>query len=285
MFSFRKVLAVSSILAAAMFAGCSEDGKPMAHATFSFDTALVTADKTATGTTFTASNGDQVRIDSLVVEIESLELISSATTSGTAAEFDPNNPPAPFTNCHGDHCHSTESDATYSFDEIKKILADKASGKSVVFAADVEKTATLKGLNTTVSLANVAEGDLDEATLSEFRVKLGEIHFKGHNLTTDTAIDINNSHTHEDGDEDDDHDHEDADHDHDHEEDGHDHEHEHIDVVSLSRDLSLTINAKSDYEQEFKGVIEIDAAFIDEIVTATDDIDFADVIADHATLK
>lgn len=275
--TFNKFMTFAAILTASALTACSENGKAMAHATFNMDTALVTTAKTETGSTYTASNGDQIRIDSLEVEIESIELVSAGSDSAGNVEFDPANPPAPFTNCHGDHCHSTESDATYTFEEIKQILADKASGKATVFEADVEKAVTLNTLNQKVSLSNIAEGDLDEVTLSEFRVKLGEIHFKGHNVTKDTAIDINNHHE-EEGD--------DHDHEHDHEHAGEDeHEHGHIDMVTLSHALSKTINAKSDYEQEFHGVISIDAAFIDAIVTAEGEIDFADVIADHATLE
>ncbi|GEM_PF-5911595 len=276
--TFNKFMTIAAILTASALTACSEDGKAMAHATFNLDTALVTAAKTETGSTYTASNGDQIRIDSLEVEIESIELVSAGSGNAGNVEFDPANPPAPFTNCHADHCHSTESDATYTFEEIKQILADKASGKATVFEADVEKAVTLNTLNQKVSLSNIAEGDLDEVTLSEFRVKLGEIHFKGHNVTKDTAIDINNHHEEEEGD--------DHDHEHDHEHAGEDeHEHSHIDPVSLSISLSRVINAKSDYEQEFHGVISIDAAFIDAIVTAEGEIDFADVIADHATLE
>ena len=276
--TFNKFMTIAAILTASALTACSEDGKAMAHATFNLDTALVTAAKTETGSTYTASNGDQIRIDSLEVEIESIELVSAGSGNADNVEFDPANPPAPFTNCHADHCHSTESDATYTFEEIKQILADKASGKATVFEADVEKAVTLNTLNQKVSLSKIAEGDLDEVTLSEFRVKLGEIHFKGHNVTKDTAIDINNHHEEEEGD--------DHDHEHDHEHAGEDeHEHSHIDPVSLSISLSRVINAKSDYEQEFHGVISIDAAFIDAIVTAEGEIDFADVIADHATLE
>ena len=278
MHTFHKLLAISSLLTASMFMGCIENGKPIAYATFSMDMTLVTSAKTEMGSTYTASNGDQIRIDSLDVEIESIELISAATTTGTADEFDPTNPPAPFTNCHGGHCHSTESDALYTFDEIKQILADKASGKTTVLQADVEKSATLSTLNQGVSLSNIADGDLGETTLSEFRIKLGEIHFKGHNITKDIAIDINNHHEEE---EDEEHDHDHEDHDH----EGHEHEHSHIDMISLSHALSRTINRKSDYKQEFHGIISIDAAFIEAIIAAEGDIDFADIISDQATLE
>lgn len=273
--TFSKFLAVSSILTASLFSACSDDGKAMGHATFNMDMALVTTAKTETGTTYTASNGDQIRIDSLEVEIESVELVSTGTSSGSAVEFDPTNPPAPFTNCHGDHCHSTESDAIYTFDEIKQILADGASGKTTAFAADVEKSVTLNTLNKTVSLTGLAEGDLDEVTLSEFRVKLGEIHFKGHNMTKDTAIDINNHHEEE---------HEGEEHEGE-EHEGEEHEHSHVDMISLSHDLNRTINAKSAYEQEFHGVISINAAFIDAVAAAESEIDFADVISENTTFE
>ncbi len=270
--TLNKLMTISTILAAAFASACTENGKAMAHATFHIDTALVTDAGTETGSTYTAQNGDQIRIDSLEVEVESIALVAAGNGSSGDVEFDPANPPAPFTNCHGDHCHSTESDATYTFDEIKQILADKASGKTNVFEADVEKGVTLTALNQTQSLTKLADGDLDETTIAEYRVKLGEIHFKGHNLTKDTAIDLKNEHDHEDEDEDD--------HDHDHE-----HEHAHVDMVSLSTALSRTIDAKADYEQEFHGVISINAAFIEDVIAADGEIDFADVIADHATLK
>ena len=270
--TLNKLMTISTILAAAFASACTENGKAMAHATFHIDTALVTDAGTETGSTYTAQNGDQIRIDSLEVEVESIALVAAGNGSSGDVEFDPANPPAPVTNCHGDHCHSTESDATYTFDEIRQILADKASGKTSVFEADVEKSVTLTDLNQTQSLTNIADGDLDETTIAEYRVKLGEIHFKGHNLTKDTAIDFKNEHDHEDEDEDD--------HDHDH-----DHDHAHIDMVSLSTALSRTIDAKADYEQEFHGVISINAAFIEDVIAADGEIDFADVIADHATLK
>ncbi|MBO4350872.1 MAG: hypothetical protein J6A01_08015 [Proteobacteria bacterium] len=274
MHTLNKLMTISTIFAAAMMGACSEDGKPMAHATFHIDTALVTDAGTETGSIYTAQNGDQIRIDSLEVEIESIALVAAGSGSGGDVEFDPANPPAPFTNCHGDHCHSTESDATYTFEEIKQILADKASGKATVFEADIEKGVTFTALNQTQSLSNIASGDLDETTIAEYRVKLGEIHFKGHNITQNAAIDFKNEHEHEE-----------EDHDHEHEGHNHEHEHAHIDMVSLSTALSRTINSKSDYEQEFHGVISIHAAFIEDIISPEGEIDFADVIADHATLK
>lgn len=276
MCNLNKLMTISTLFAAAMTGACSEDGKAMAHATFHLDTALVTDAGTETGSTYTAKNGDQIRIDSLEVEIESIALVAAGSGSAGDVEFDPANPPAPFTNCHAGHCHSTESDATYTFEEIKQILGDKASGQTIIFEADVEKGVTFTALNQTQSLSNIASGDLDETTIAEYRVKLGEIHFKGHNVTKDTAIEIKNEHEHE------------GEEGHNHEgEEGHDHEHEHghIDMVSLSATLSRTINAKSDYEQEFHGVISINASFIEALVSAEGEIDFADVISEHATLK
>ena len=272
--TLNKLMTISTIFAAAMTGACAEDGKPMAHATFHIDTALVTDAGTETGAIYTAQNGDQIRNDSLEVEIESIALVAAGSGSAGDVEFDPANPPAPFTNCHGDHCHSTESDATYTFEEIKQILGDKAAGNATVFAADIEKAVTFTALNQTQSLPNIASGDLDETTIAEYRVKLGEIHFKGHNVTKDAAIEFINEHE-------EDHEHEG----HDHEHEGHDHEHAHIDMVSLSTALSRTIDAKSDYEQAFHGVISINASFIEALVAAEGEIDFADVITEHATLK
>ena len=269
----NKLMTISTIFAAAMLSACSEEGKPMAHATFHIDTKLVTAAGTETGQTYMAANGDQIRIDSLDVEIESIELVAAGNGNAGNVEFDPANPPAPFTNCHGDHCHSTESDAIYTFEEIKQILGDKASGKSIVFEADIEKGVTFTALNQTKSLSDIASGDLDETTIAEYRVKLGEIHFKGHNLSKDTPIDIKNEHEHEEGDE------------HEHEEIDDEHEHAHIEMIPLSAELSRTINSHSDYEQEFHAVITINAAFIEDIISTENEIDFADVIEEHASLK
>ena len=53
-----------------------------------------------------ANTGDRFTLDTLVFTVESLDLL--ALEGGGSATFDPANPPAGYSLCHGGHCHADD---------------------------------------------------------------------------------------------------------------------------------------------------------------------------------
>lgn len=88
-------------------AGCAfDDGKPWGVAQFDVSAKFAPdASRLENGLLKTAMDY-RIDIESLAVHIEAVELESSS--SGEAPAFDPANPPAGYSLCHGGHCHAAD---------------------------------------------------------------------------------------------------------------------------------------------------------------------------------
>jgi hypothetical protein len=123
------------ILIAAMFvaaigvfgSACTfEDGNPWATAKGSVSTSFdVPSDRVADDGAIKTANDFLISLDSLVVEIEPIELIQSAVAA--EVDFDPANPPEGYSLCHNGHCHA-DSGELVDYDEIIAELGDDAGG-------------------------------------------------------------------------------------------------------------------------------------------------------------
>lgn len=262
----RLIIAVFSALA---ISGCMESGNSHGVANVDLEASFVS--KTFENGVHTTESGDKLKLTSLVFEIESIEIAAITTqTDGKAVEFDPDNPPAPYTNCHNGHCHSTESSNIYTYEEIKAALSG-GSITSESIKADVEKELTFTAFNTPVSLPAV-EIPLELGTYQQLRVNVGHVTLTAQNTTTGQEIKLSNVHSEED------HDHEGEHEDHDHD---HEHEGEHTHGFSVSHPISIQVTRNGDYQQDLDFVLELDAHFLDELSEA----DFSELVKAHTTLE
>lgn len=256
-FPFAILLFLLSILSA----GCAiEDGKPLAEAHFSLEAVLATDAPVDSPNIYLTGDGVAVTVSAVAFRITEMALIS-ASASGEGITFDPENPPAPYTNCHAGHCHSTESDALYTYAEIEASLGGSGNAsESVLARLETSVAVTLSALNTAVVAEIPDVLDMSAGEIGAVRVTLGEVSFVG--MTEDGQVmRFENLHGHG--------------------------ESAHREPVVYRANASRTINREAAYHQTFGLVWTLDADFIDDLVNAAsgDDVEFTDVISSHSSLS
>ncbi len=259
---------IPALMISALLCSCS-DGNSFAVAKVDLD--MTFASETGTGNVHITENGDKIQLTSLEFEIESIEIaIVTNSTGSNNVEFDPSNPPAPYTNCHNGHCHSTESSNIYTFDEIIAELSGGSTNTSSI-TLDLDKEITFTSFNTAQELGDL-EIPLDIGNYQKLIVNVGHVSLTAKNLTTGETIQLSNLHDHDDDDDDDHH----------HDGDDHDHEHAHVHGFSVSHPIELNITKNSEYEHELGFDLEINAHFLDEL---SENNDFADLVKAHVVLE
>ncbi len=248
--------ALAFLLISLSHSGCYENGNAYGLAKIDFD--ITFASETLKDGLHITESGNQIQLTSLKFEIESVEIATVTTSAGqTDVQFDPDNPPAPYTNCHNGHCHSTESSNIYTFDEI---IAELSGGSTIssTKTIDVEKEIVINSFNTSTELTDI-EIPLDLGDYQKLIVNFGHVELEAKNITTGEIIKLSNKHEHE-----------------------HEHEHEHIHGFAVSHPIELTITSDSEYEHDFDFDIKINAHFIDEF---SEDTDFSELVKAHIELE
>jgi hypothetical protein len=102
-------------------AGCANGpGEPFGVIAARLSADLVVPDGRAAGDGWQRLDNDfQVQIERLVIEGQAIELLDAG---GPALAFDPANPPAGYSLCHGGHCHADDG-RLVSYEEIAAELA------------------------------------------------------------------------------------------------------------------------------------------------------------------
>jgi hypothetical protein len=79
-------------------------------------------------------------VDVFELELATVRLIETGAAAGTGAEFDPQNPPAGCSLCHGGHCHCDGELVDY--DELRARVADGGASRRVLANIDHEPPIT-----------------------------------------------------------------------------------------------------------------------------------------------
>ncbi len=197
-------------------------------------------------------------LNSLKLHISEIALYNETVSGGKAVEFDINNPPEPYYNCHAGHCHIKNSDQVESIDEIKKKLSGATSKLQEVAKISCDHSALLTALNQEVSFGNLPEIPLSYGEINKISLTIDQVELKV--LDGSSELTFSNSHQH----------------------DGEVHQEE----ITISHPLELNITRKSAEKQKLSFELEILGEMLNELAEVIDgDIEFTDLFSAHATLE
>jgi hypothetical protein len=120
----------------------AEDGNPWGYAE-----AELTVEEPTVGTAF--------EVESFELEVNTVRLITTSTTSAGSGEFDPQNPPPGCNLCHGGHCHCDGELISYE-DLRAQVASGGGTSQRVVANIDPSEAITSAG---TVSLGDASIGE------------------------------------------------------------------------------------------------------------------------------
>lgn len=254
-------LKTMALLSLSLFAaGCAgSEGAAGTTAEFCLAARLEVADAALQNGNFVAENQDVISLKSMTLHLSEVKIISKTASGGSDVAFDPANPPEPYENCHANHCHIKGSNDTKSFDEIKAELGGGTVTATDALSLAVDKTITLDAFNKTVELEEFAEGDLDYGSISEVQVTFDAFGVEAVNVTQGKDISLKNEHYH--GTE------------------------LHREALVMSHPLVMTIDRSTPEHTHVEMSLELDGLFFNEIAASPEDIDFADLVEEHAVLE
>ncbi|PTL78213.1 hypothetical protein [Vitiosangium sp. GDMCC 1.1324] len=120
------------------------------------------------------SSDYQVHVDSASMRLSDIELLSSS--GGTGGTFDPANPPAGYSLCHGGHCHRDDG-ALIPYEQVAAELGG-GGGSSAVVTFPVGEPLNLLAPETR-PVACEPDCALPEAQVSQGRWSVGSLHIEG----------------------------------------------------------------------------------------------------------
>lgn len=149
--------AMTPLLLATLLSGCTfEDGVGFAHLSgslhSSFAGLLPGSGRLQADGWYKADNSFELKLTSLTLEVRDVRLQSSTTSSAAASgtcTFDPSNPPAGCSLCHGGHCHCDGK--LVSYEVLKQQACGGSSGGTTIAtvgALQVGKEYSLLGAGT-----------------------------------------------------------------------------------------------------------------------------------------
>jgi hypothetical protein len=88
---------------------------------------------------FLTDRGYRVHLETLTLNAAELELLELRASSGggVVASFDPANPPAGYTHCHGGHCDADDG-SLVSYEDVQARLAGGASGYEPIVTVPID---------------------------------------------------------------------------------------------------------------------------------------------------
>jgi hypothetical protein len=167
--------AAALALAAALTGGCAfSDGEPFAVLSAELEAAApVPADRALEDGWQKLASDYEVRIESLELELEPIELIEIA---GGELAFDPANPPPGYSLCHNGHCHRDDG-ALISYEEIAAELAADSGAERVVVSLPVGELELVAGASRPLDCAPSCELPLTHIGLA--RLPLARVRLSG----------------------------------------------------------------------------------------------------------
>lgn len=133
---------ISPIIATLLLAACTaEDGEPWGYA----EAELTVAEPTV---------GADFEVDSFELEVNTVRLIATSTTSAGTGEFDPQNPPPGCNLCHGGHCHCDGE--LVSYEDLRARVASGGTTQRAVANIDPGEAITAAG---TITLGEASIGE------------------------------------------------------------------------------------------------------------------------------
>ncbi len=197
-------------------------------------------------------------LKSLKLHISEIALYNETVSGGKEVEFDVNNPPEPYYNCHAGHCHIKNSNQVESISEIKKKLGGGVSELKEVAKISCDQSALLTAFNQEVTFGNLPEIPLSYGEINKISLTLGKVELKV--LDGSSELTFSNSHQH--GSE------------------------VHQEEITVSHPLELNISRKSEGKQKLSFELEILGEMLNELGEVLDgDIEFSDLFSAHATLE
>lgn len=225
-------------------------------------------------------DGDLLELQGFTLHIAAITATNTAGNSGQIVEFDEENPPKPYENCHAGHCHIHGTDQTISIGEIKeKLGGGTVGGKTAVMSIETDKSIIMNSFNRLISVDDIPLGELPYGQVTEIAVTVDRVDLLLKLQSDGRVYQFTNSHLH--GDE------------------------IHAEAVDASCPLQLSVTRESEESQEVNLQIQVLAEMLGELPFDEDggsdiehehsadehdheheeDFDFADLFGEHFLLK
>jgi hypothetical protein len=179
----------SVLVVALLLAGCTfEDGRGFARLSGELWSHFAGTDpksgRLQTDGWFKTDNSFELRLTRLELEVKSIELLAlqaAAPSSGGSCSFDPSNPPAGCTLCHGGHCHC--DGALKSYAELEAQVCGGGAGQpqaTTLGSLPVDEVQPLLGSGTRSQLLTCEPScELPAGDVSRVRLTLGRLRLAG----------------------------------------------------------------------------------------------------------
>ena len=123
--------------------------------------------------------GYRIRLTSLTLVPRQLDFQSTSGKAATGGSFDPANPPAGYSNCHGGHCHRDDG-ALVDYADIEAELSGGSVTTRTVLSLPVETPFDLLAATATASLgASKAGQHLDRGTWNKASLQIASLSASG----------------------------------------------------------------------------------------------------------
>lgn len=254
-----KPSSIACLACAASFCGCAfENGNAAGHASIDLKASVHADAANIREGNFVTENGDVMALKTLTMHLSEIQLLKKSDGGGGSDAFDPENPPAPYENCHAGHCHIHGSEDTKSYEEIEAEMATDGDSHDVVLAVSTDVTMAVTALNQAVSFANVAAGGLPYGDIHEIQLTFDTVSLEVQNVTTGNEIHLENKHAHGD--------------------------HFHTEPLVLNRNVDFGIeHGTESTDLHIQAAVEIQAEILNSI--SEPDVSLTDLMLEHVQFE
>lgn len=136
----RRARAAVASLGVALSTSCTlQAGRPWGEADLSLQATLALPDDRRDGGGAWVTSSDwAIELQALTISLGALRLVVQSDGDGSSTAFDPANPPAGYSLCHGGHCHSDDG-RLVAYDDIAAELAGGAVAGGFTLAREVDE--------------------------------------------------------------------------------------------------------------------------------------------------
>jgi hypothetical protein len=127
---------------------------------------------------FLTDGGYRVRLDAARVQVSELELLQLQGSSGGGGSFDPANPPAGYTLCHGGHCHADDG-ALVSYEEIQAMLAGGSARFEPLVTVPIDRELDVLNGERVALVDFLPSAELPQATIDRVEVVVSRLVLRG----------------------------------------------------------------------------------------------------------
>lgn len=128
---------------------------------------------------FLTDEGYRVRLEAARVQVTEVELLQlQGSSGGGGGTFDPANPPAGYTQCHGGHCHADDG-ALVSYEEIEAMFAGGSARFEPLVTVPIDRELDVLDGEHVLFDEFLPSAELPQATIDRVEVVVSQLVLRG----------------------------------------------------------------------------------------------------------